>query len=89
VLLAMDAVTIVGVVAGSLLWLGLMEAVRRRPFREEEVTGRIEPEGICPASRSLPDPATIVQDTAACPVCGGRFPMIEDPGVLPEHMAAS
>ncbi len=74
-LLAIDALTLVGVVAGFLLWLGLMEAVRRRPFREEEVTGRVEPQGICPASRSVPDPDTFVQDTAACPVCGGRFPV--------------
>jgi hypothetical protein len=87
-LLAMDAVTILGVVAGFLLGLGLMEAVRRRPFREEEVTGRVEPQGICPASRSVPDPDTFVQGTAACPVCGGRFP-VEEPGILPEHMPAS
>ena len=87
-LLAMDAVTIIGVVAGFLLWLGLMEAVRRRPFREGEVTGRVAPQGICPASDSMPDPATLVQGTAACPVCGGRFP-VEEHGVLPEHVPAS
>jgi hypothetical protein len=88
VLLAIDALTVIGIVAGFLLWLGLMEAVRRRPFREEEVTGRVEPQGICPASGSVPDPETLLQDTAACPVCGGRFP-VEDPGVLPEHVPAS
>ncbi len=87
-LLAIDALTLAGVVAGFLLWLGLMEAVRRRPFREDEVTGRVEPEGLCPASKSVPDPATLVQGTAACPVCGGRF-QIDDPGLLPEHMPAS